>query len=31
MDTGTVDGERIEWYENGNVKLKKESVVNAAS
>lgn len=23
MDTGMVDGEYTEWYENGNVKLKK--------
>ena len=24
MDTGTIDGEYIEWYENGNIKLKKD-------
>lgn len=23
MDAGTIDGEYIEWYENGNIKLKK--------
>ena len=23
MDNGTIDGEHIEWYENGNVKLKE--------
>ncbi|MCM1057126.1 MAG: hypothetical protein NC517_05905 [Firmicutes bacterium] len=24
MDAGTIDGEYIEWHENGNVKLKKQ-------
>lgn len=23
MDTGTIDGDYLEWHENGNVKLKK--------
>ena len=23
MNTGTVDGEKVEWYENGNIKQKK--------
>ena len=23
MDTGTIDGEYVEWYENGIVKLKE--------
>ena len=23
MDQGTIDGEYIEWYKNGNIKLKK--------
>ena len=23
MDNGTIDGEHIEWNENGNVKLKE--------
>lgn len=23
MDSGTIDGEHIEWYENGNIKLKE--------